>query len=162
MGTAGHSLGISSEVPALPAACGWAMSSPPVFLGIQHTWRPLPAGVGILGKTMAPAGLRVPHAAAAKAHGSQAPATGWAQGWSLNTRGFVQAMGRSGKGCSRQREWQRQSTRGCPVCRSDNRAPEIGILVSCSCFLDPTSPEISLPSSVPFLPCTAHQLHIIE
>lgn len=59
MGTAGSSLGISSEVPALPATCGWAMSSPPVFLGIQHTWRPFPAGVGILGKTMAPAGACV-------------------------------------------------------------------------------------------------------
>lgn len=88
MGTAGPSLDISSEVPALPAACGRAMSSPPVFLGTQNTWGPLQAGAGILRKTMAPVeptGLCVPHAAGARAHGSQAPATSWAQDWGLDT-----------------------------------------------------------------------------
>lgn len=108
MGTAGPSLDISSEVPALPAACGRAMSSPPVFLGTQNTWGPLQAGAGILRKTMAPVeptGLCVPHAAGARAHGSQTPATSWAQDWGLDTRGLVWAMGRSGEGNSRQREW---------------------------------------------------------
>ena len=59
------------------------MSSPPVSLGIQHPWGPLLAGAGILGKTTAsggPLGLRVPHAARTRAHGSQAPATGLAWG----------------------------------------------------------------------------------
>lgn len=104
MGAVSPNSGISSEacaltVPTLPAACGRAMSSPPVFLGVQHTWGPLPAGTGILGKTTAPpgpVGLRVPHAAETRAHGSQAPATGWARGWDLDTRGLVhgQAMGK--------------------------------------------------------------------
>lgn len=106
VGTAGPSPDISSEVPALPAACGRAMSSPPVFLGIPHTWGPLLAGAGILRKTMAPVGptgLCVLHAAGARAHGSQAPTTSWARSWGLDTRGLVCAMGRSGEGCSRQR-----------------------------------------------------------
>lgn len=118
---AGPSLGISSEAPALPAAGGWAMSSPPVFLGIWHTWGPIPAGSGILGKTMVPAGpagMRVPHAAGTRAHGSQAPATGLARGWGLDTRGLVQAMESSGEGHSRQREQQAEDV---PVCISDNR-----------------------------------------
>lgn len=79
-GTAGPSLATSSETRALPQP---AMSSPPVFLGVRHTWGPLRAGAGILGKTMAPAGpagMRVPHAAGTGAHGRQAPATGLARG----------------------------------------------------------------------------------
>lgn len=107
MRTVGPSLDISSEMPALLAACGWAMSSPPVFLGIRLTCEPLPAGAGILGKTMAPVGLvglHMSHAAEARAHGSQASATSWAWGWGLDTRGLVQAMGRNGEEHSRQRE----------------------------------------------------------
>lgn len=112
MRTAGPSLDTSSKVPALLAACGRAMSSPPVFLGIRLTCEPLPAGAGILGKTMAPVGLtglHVSHAAGARPHGSQASATSWAWGWGLDTHGLFQAMGKSGEGHSRQREWQRQN-----------------------------------------------------
>ena len=85
------------------------MSSPPVFLGIHHTWGPFPAGSGILGKTTTPAGpvgLCGPHAAETRAHGSQAPATGWARGWNLDARALVhgQAMGEMQGRASKQGE----------------------------------------------------------
>ena len=144
------------------------MSSPPVFLGVQHTWGPLPAGAGILGKTTAPAravGLRVPHAAGTRTHGSQAPTTGLAWGCGLDTRGLVHglAMRRCGEGHSRQREWQRQRPLRCPSLQIRQQRPgDMGNLVSCSCLLDPVGPEIPLPGSSPLLPRTPRQPHITQ